>query len=295
MKTALATIGHLATLDQAITPGVESWKSSLGEIVKVLAGDSESNVAELLKIDAITCDEERDAAMSQVAEVKGFLKKIEQFREQLKAPILDAGRTLDEAIKEVTAPMLTQTKRLEGLSGSYELEKRRKAQQAEHERLAEIRRAEQVERDAAEAQRRAQEAERLRQQAEQAAQEAKGRKAKQEAEAAALRARQEQEAALKAQQEAQAKADEAAAAADFEPAAAPVITKVSGAAVTETYDFEVEDVTALYEACPRAVELTVKRSVITDMIRAGTRELAGVRIFPTVKVAARAKTSSLLR
>lgn len=278
MKPALITATDLPSFDVSITPD--------GQLLRERALQS------LEKIDIITCDEERDAALQTVATAKGFVRDIGDAHSILKRPILDAGTALDTAKRNAVSGVEAEYKRVERLCGDYALEQRRKAERAEQERLAEIRRAEEAERVAAEAQRRAEEAERLRQQAELAAQEARSKKAKQEAEAAALRAKQEQEAALKLQQDAQAKADEAAAAADFEHEA-PQITK-SAARETETYDFEVEDVAALYEACPRAVELKAKRSIIADMIKAGTRELAGVRIWPVVKVAAKAQSSTAL-
>jgi hypothetical protein len=52
--------------------------------------------------------------------------------------------------------------------------------------------------------------------------------------------------------------------------------------------FEVVDIKALHAACPDLVEMSVKRSDVLALIRSGTREIPGLRIFQETKVNIRA-------
>lgn len=56
----------------------------------------------------------------------------------------------------------------------------------------------------------------------------------------------------------------------------------------EAWTFEVTDIKALHAACPDLVELSVKRSDVLALIRTGTREIPGLRIFKETRVNIRA-------
>jgi hypothetical protein len=54
------------------------------------------------------------------------------------------------------------------------------------------------------------------------------------------------------------------------------------------WSYTVTDIRKLHAACPDLVELSVKRSDVLALIRSGTREIPGLRIFRETKVNIRA-------
>jgi hypothetical protein len=69
---------------------------------------------------------------------------------------------------------------------------------------------------------------------------------------------------------------------------AAVVTRAAGASVQTPWTFEVVDIRELLAANPDLVELSVKRSDVLALIRGGTREIKGLRIFQETKVNVRA-------
>jgi hypothetical protein len=215
-------------------------------------------------------DDQSAASAIEAAQVaKGLIKAIETQRVEIKAPFLKAGKDIDEAARVATSQLYSEVKRIESLVGSHE-QRKRDAIRAEQQRIA----------------------------TENAAREQAAREARQKAEEAAKKAAEAKSAAAKKKAEAEAVAASRAALAAEVAAAeveeAPEDAKgIEGAAVTETFGVEITDIAALYKAHPNAVKLEPRLSVINDMIKAGIRDIPGVKLTPVAKVAARAVNPNL--
>lgn len=216
----------------------------------------------------VETDEQAKSAIEAAQVAKGLVKAVEDQRVEIKAPFLKAGKDIDAAAKEGVATLAKEVSRLEALVGSFEL-KKRQAIQAEQERVARENRARE---QTAEVARRAAEA------AAQKAEQAKG-KAKAAAEAAAAEARRKALAAEVAAAETEVAPEDAEG--------------IQGAAISETFTVEVLDLVALYKAHPHAVKLEARLSVINDMVKAGVRDIPGVKLTAVAKVAARGVNPNL--
>ncbi len=64
---------------------------------------------------------------------------------------------------------------------------------------------------------------------------------------------------------------------------------IQGASVERGWDWELVDAWALARHAPEAVDLTVKAAVVNRMIKAGSREIPGIRIYEVATVTARSK------
>ncbi len=220
-------------------------------------------------------------------DIARLLKETEDGRKLVKAPVLDLGKRIDAAAAEFVQTLEAQKARLNGMLVAYETEQRRIAMEAERVRQAEIARQQKEAREAQEKiEREAREAEQARLAAERAAREATNAEARAKAQEEARRAMeaQQQAAAAKAQQEEAARLQQA----ELLRQSAAVVTRAAGASVQTPWTFEVTDIKALYAACPDLVELSVKRSDVLALIRSGTREILGLRIFQETKVNIRA-------
>lgn len=72
------------------------------------------------------------------------------------------------------------------------------------------------------------------------------------------------------------------------------VKPVAGAAVRETFQIEVLSVSELFKAFPECVELTVKKSILNDLVnRRGVRDIPGVKITPIIDVATRSINPTL--
>ncbi len=229
-----------------------------------------------------------EAQVKEVTEIAGLMKglrnDVEAGRRQLKEPVLVIEAAIDGVAKSTMTEALSEMTRLEGLLGAYH---------AEQERLrkAEIRRQEEDARRARE------EAERKAKEAQEAAD-----KARKEAEAAVSSdGKEDLVAALDkeiAAEEAAEKAREAAAAVTAPVYMPPVaaVPKVSGAAVKTQWDYEVVDISALYQALPVCVELKARPMAIKDAIKSAEQHagglpfsIPGLKLFKSTKVATRAR------
>jgi len=220
-------------------------------------------------------------------DIARLLKETEDGRKLVKAPVLDLGKRIDAAAAEFVQTLEAQKARLNGMLVAYETEQRRIAMEAEVKRQAEIARQQKEAREAQEKiDREAREAEQARLKAERDAREATNAEARAKAQEEARKATeaQQQAAAAKAQQEEAAKLQQA----EIFRAPAPAVTRAAGASVQTPWTYEVVDIKALYAACPDLVELSVKRSEVLALIRSGTREIPGLRIFQKTKVSIRA-------
>jgi flagellar biosynthesis GTPase FlhF len=216
-------------------------------------------------------------------DIARLLKETEDGRKLVKAPVLDLGKRIDAAAAEFVQTLEAQKARLNGMLVAYETEQRRIAMEAEVKRQAEIARQQKEAREAQEKiDREAREAEQARLKAERDAREATNAEARAKAQEEARKATeaQQQAAAAKAQQEEAAKLQQA----EIFRAPAPAVTRAAGASVQTPWTYEVVDIKALYAACPDLVELSVKRSEVLALIRSGTREIPGLRIYQETRI-----------
>jgi L-fucose isomerase-like protein len=236
---------------------------------------------------AVTDADTQGEVTNVLRDIARLLKETEDGRKLVKAPVLDLGKRIDSAAAEFAQTLEAQKTRLNGMLVAYETEQRRVAMEAERVRQAEIARQQKEAREAQEKiEREAREAEQARLAAERAAREATDTESRAKAQEEARRAMeaQQQAAAAKAQQEEAAKLQQA----ELLRAPTPVVTRAAGASVQTPWTFEVVDIKALYAACPDLVELSVSRSAVLALIRTGTREIPGLRIFQETKVNIRA-------
>lgn len=228
------------------------------------------------QIQTVTDQDEQVVAVEAASALKRFSAEVEAVREELKKPILAAGRLLDKTAKEATDEIKEEAARIESLLSGYyyqqEQERRRiiaaqeaaarkareaaaAAEKAEQERLAEI--------------------ERKRLEAERQAIAARSKKAR---EAAAAEA-----AALKAEQ------DEALFESDFKPAVQipvfvppPEPVKPTGAQTRRKIAYRITDIAALYKAHPSCVTLELNKTQLNYLLATpglDLRDIPGVEAW----------------
>jgi hypothetical protein len=220
-------------------------------------------------ITEIISEEDITAAQEAASVAKGLAKDIETQRLAETAPIRDFLEVTKGKIDTYRKDLLAEVGRIERLMSDYVRQQREERERQERERQAAIRQAEEA-------------AARLRQ-AEFAAAAAKTKQALQTAQAMLETARDNA-------------VDAGIAVAEAQNAAPVVVGEITGAQVRPAaYDFEVEDVDALYEAEPGCVTLTPKRDAIKGLIAAGKREIPGVRIFIVDKVHVKGTSSVIAR
>jgi hypothetical protein len=239
------------------------------------------------------------ASAARAAEVlkllKGFSRTIEASRKEAKQPVLVFVADLDGLAKKLTDEIEREAARIAGLIGSWTAEQNRIAEQARRDAWEK----EQAIRREAEAKERA-EQERLA--AEQRTRDEAARAAQKEAEAKANRARTEagrakalaEAEAARIKAEADQKAADARALAEglkrdeqtalaigaaHAGANAVALAKPQGVSARRDVEFTVEDVHALYEACPVLVKLEPQRA----MIKAALKNLSEGQSLPGVK------------
>lgn len=216
-----------------------------------------------------TNDEELGRCGDLVNGYRKLLNHINATHKAVKEPYLQGGRLVD-AEKNALAERVNEAKaKVEGIGNAYEAE-RSARQRAERERIAAEQRA------AAEA---AARAEREQRQAEEEALRAQREAANAEERAAA---EQRAAAAARAAEEAMAAAALApAAAAKAEPVRSDAGSTVSG---KQEWKSEVTDYTVAFMAVednPKVREAIDK--AVANLVRAGKRQIEGVRIYPVAK------------
>ncbi|MDP0498706.1 MAG: hypothetical protein Q7P63_01280 [Verrucomicrobiota bacterium JB022] len=93
-----------------------------------------------------------EVATDAVRQCKNLAKEVEAARKQVKQPILDLGRKIDDTSKEFSKDLNAQVQRLERLLGAYQAAEREKAEKARRAALEEERKIrEAAQREAAEA------------------------------------------------------------------------------------------------------------------------------------------------
>jgi len=233
---------------------------------------------------AAVTDADTQAEVTNVLrDIARLLKETEDGRKLVKAPVLDLGKRIDAAAAEFVQTLEPHKTRLNGMLVAYETEQRRIAAEAERKRQEEIRKQEAEAREAQERiDREACEAEQARLAAERKAREATSAEARAKAQEEARKASeaQQQAAAQKAQQEEAARLQQA----ELLRTPTAVVTRAAGASVQTPWTFEVLNIRELLAAYPHIVELSVKRSEVLALIRGGTREIPGLRIYQETRI-----------
>jgi chromosome segregation ATPase len=248
-------------------------------------------------VQAVTDAATQQQAASALRSVQSLLKAVEDSRQQIKAPVLQAGRDIDATAKDFASPLEKEKARLGNMLAAFEAAERRKAQEAERQRQAEMARIEaerqKAEREAQEAERRRQEEaqriERERQAAERAADSARlAEIERQQRKAAAEAQRQQQAEAVRQADILKQQAAHRATLMNVLPFPQP---KPQGMVVRERFDFDVLDVHELYKFDPSLVRIEPNRQEILKRINAEKeplRKCPALVIVPEVKVGVRA-------
>lgn len=228
---------------------------SLGEASVTAADAARAERDELVTrsalIGTVTDRLDADHATTFLRDAKAYLAGIEAARTRAKAPVLEIGRRIDALSKELVADVQAESARISRVLGAFELEEKRKADEARYAAEAEARRL------AAEAQR----------QAAKARAEAPDALAADRAADAVQAQAVEQIVALKQQ------------AANAAPA------RQAGTAVREDVVFEVLDVRALYAAHPELVTLEPNGTAIRAILRANPNlQVPGLRHWREAKL-----------
>lgn len=250
----------------------------------------ESAISTAKTITAIGGQWELEDAVTCLKSLQSLSKLAESSRTEVKAPVLELGRTIDGKAKEFSQPIDAEVQRINRLVTAYQSEQQRKAQESERARQAELKRIEDEQRKAVEAQaklkRDAEEAEaaRIRAEADSVTfNEADEAKAKADAIAAEAK---RNEAAAAAQAETKRLADLQVEKSRAQMQVAPV-SRASGLITKDVWKFEVLDVHAVYAANKVLCRLEVNTSAVNDLIRAGLRECPGLRIWSETKTEVR--------
>lgn len=288
MSTALLVLDYKAEKPLVITDDAISKKTTA--------------LNALVKITRVTTPEERDLAVNAIAEAKGVLKRMEESRVIVKAPVLAMGKEIDALAKNFCVSIESALSAPDKALTDYNAAELAKAQKAEQERLEVVRKANEeaervrreeaakIEADRVAAEKSAKaEAERI------AKLEAQKRPAKPEDLALAkLREENAREAAEEAQRAAKElevkqsleRAEQERVAATAKPIEA---NKAAGSTVKVVWKFEVLDSDKVFAAHRFLVNVEVIPSAVNAAIRAGLRECPGLRIYSEVDTNVRAK------
>lgn len=227
---------------------------------------------------------ENDSAVIAQKELARVIREVERARKEVKDPVIDIGRRIDDAAKAFVVELKGEELRIAKLVGDFQALEEAKRKAAEEAARLE---RERIERERWEAERKAAEAARIEaarieQERQKALAEAKSHaeleKAQQEA-AEAQKRLSEQQARLAEEAEARAKAQAAAI-------VAPTPVRAEGQTVRTEWDFEVTDIWALARAHPACVSIEARRSEVKAMLAAGVK-VAGVRAWQQTKASVR--------
>lgn len=202
-----------------------------------------------------------EAALALLKEIKAFTDFVEDSRVAVKKPVDKIAADIQAMARDLSSGLLAEAKRIGTIYGAWQQAENEKAEriwqeawQKEQDILAEAQREQ-----AARAQEAADKANELLRKASVAR--TPENAAKYEASAAAVQA-------VAAQQEQeQSEKVEAAVIQTRVAAVVAAPAKPIGASVRQTPDFEIEDIVALYEACPVLVNLEPNRAAILNAIK----------------------------
>lgn len=82
---------------------------------------------------AVTNDDDAMQAASTMGDIRTLTKRVELSRNEVKAPVIALGKSIDALAAELTAELEAESKRLGRLVGTYQEEKRRQHERAQRE------------------------------------------------------------------------------------------------------------------------------------------------------------------
>jgi len=259
-------------------------KSVAVEITPEAYADRTRAITAASAVTAVTTAAEQATAVTALRSLKALGIQVEKSRKEAKAPVLELGRRIDATAETFLRDITVEDPRVTALLTAYEVEQRRIAAEAEKVRQAEVARlAEEERQKQAEIQRQIAEAQKQQRQAREAAQNAESR----EELADAARKAEAAKAELLKLGVTMQRSEDAVIVAQSVPAPVAAPPRPTGTTVRQPWNFEVTDIKALLDAAPDLVEITPRRNQILDRIRAGTREIPGLRIYQETKVGVR--------
>ena len=228
---------------------------NIGGAVATAAESARARRDDLVKVSsriAVVADRlDADDAIIVLRNLKEFSREVETQRAAAKAPVLDLGKKIDGLARELVGSVDAEVNRISRVIGAFEIEERRKADEA---RIAANNEAQRIAREAE-------------------AKEIAARRAAPTAEAADRAA---DAVVEKAQQQIVAVQQQAA------NAAAP---KAANSQLREDICFEVTDIRALYAENPMLVTLEPNGSAIRAILRANPNmKIAGLRHWREAKL-----------
>lgn len=242
-----------------------------GSVTVTIPGSAISHrtaaLEEASSVTAVTDGLTLEVAGQVARALQGIIKGVEKTRTEVKAPVLDLGKKIDSTAKDFLAPVQVEFERVSGLINRYQREQIRLAEEA----------------------RKKAEAEAARKREEQERQEAEARRKEEEARKAAEVAVTEEQhtAAVQQAEEAKQQAESIAAAPVAVVVPVAVAPVVSGVSARKEWTFEVESIERLYAVNPHLCNVTPKRAEIQTLVRAGARQIPGLRIFEDIKTGIR--------
>ncbi len=244
-------------------------------------------------VGTVKTPEQQERAVAALKLIKGLKKQVEDGRKSAKEPFLETARLIDFEAKSFVERLNADELRINTAIGNYQQELADEVRRQERIRQAELQRIENEERDAKESvAKAAREAEATRQAEERRLSELAAKETN-EVEKQRLAEEQTRLANERAKAEKLAIAEQArqSALADQQREAvgpAVVAVQASGQTSRETFDYDVTNLWALARAHPGLVEITPRRQEILDLLnKHGMKELAGLRIFSTIKTTIR--------
>jgi len=237
----ITIVGNLPAPTIGISPAAEEAKR--------YALESAAAVAEIATV------EDLDAASGALTRITSILTNIEKCRKEVKQPVIDVGRGIDDVAKKYCAELETEKRRLSVLVGTYNEAQRLKAERAREE-------AAQREREAMATMR--------------------------ERETAAL-----DRGDIAGAEEARNEAAQEIASAQIAAANAEG-AKAEGISTRKTWKWEVTDIKALFAARPECVTLEPNGAVIRALIK-NDQTIPGLRIWSETAAIARSSGATNLQ
>lgn len=242
----------------------------------------------------------QEGAVVALREIKTVLKSIEDSRSEVKSPVWNLCKKIDEKAKQVSFDLQGEGKRLTELIDSYQRDQREQREAVERERLAEVQRIETARLEAISAANRILQEQENARQKELRAIEIAALKATAAEQAGLQRQREliererqlhESEAAIKLQTEAK---ERAAAQAYLDSTKAAAVVVAEGMSVKPSFDFEVVNMHDFYRAHPGNIKMEVRRAETLDMInRLGMLKVPGLRVFEVHKLKVRSLSKQM--
>jgi hypothetical protein len=241
-------------------------------------------LTEAKDVSEVTDEFTEQMAVDAVKRLRDLESTVETSRKAVKAPVLDLGRRIDSTAETALSGVAEERNRISKLLTLFAAEKKRKADEADRIRKAELERIErervareELERkNQAELERIAQEEKRAQEAVETAFTDEELASANASSDQASA-ARQATEAALATERQALANAE--AEKARLQSAVTQPAAKPHGLSVKTVWRFDLLDVHALYAHSRSLVRIEPNSNAIHDVIRRGGREIPGLRIW----------------